>query len=193
MAYDKKNVFYLDTSLSIVNGQTGNGSKQLDISAYVDPIARGRTKGTGLAIYKVHFDVSDNDGNTIPSLTEVGCGRMMLGAGLGTGDVAVGSLTGLANDTLNAANDLAIAGFDFYGADAFGTSVNGVTPAFNGFYQWVMPSEDVPYIVVRDNVCLITDVLTAFGSASQVNIRMECAQVTLDQATLNQLLRTQTV
>ena len=48
MAYDIKNVFYLDTELTLETG-TGVGKSdtvQLDLSAYIDPIARGRTMGT---------------------------------------------------------------------------------------------------------------------------------------------------
>ena len=48
-------------------------------------------------------------------------------------------------------------------------------------------------MVVRDQVALILNVTTAMSAGSSVKVRMECAQVTLDQATLNQLLRTQTV
>ena len=55
MAYDVKQVFYLDTTLALVNGAGGGASTQLDLSAYIDPIARGRAKGTGLAVYKTHF------------------------------------------------------------------------------------------------------------------------------------------
>ena len=57
MAYDLKNVFYLDTQATITKDTAGIGSAQLDLSAYIDPIARGRQKGTGLAIYKAHFSV----------------------------------------------------------------------------------------------------------------------------------------
>ena len=53
MAYDLKNVFYLSTSAAITKNTAGAGSAQLDLSAYIDPIARGRTKGTGLAIYRI--------------------------------------------------------------------------------------------------------------------------------------------
>ena len=56
-----------------------------------------------------------------------------------------------------------------------------------------MPSKDVPYVVVRDNVCLLYSVMDNFANTATFSIRIECAQVTLDQATLNQLLRTQTV
>ena len=61
--------------------------------------------------------------------------------------------------------------------------------------DYVMPSKDVPYVIVRDNVCLVYNVSTSktFESNSKIAVRLECAQITLDQATLNQLLRTQTV
>ena len=61
--------------------------------------------------------------------------------------------------------------------------------------DYIMPSKDVPYVIVRDNVCLVYNVSTSkqFESNSKIAVRLECAQITLDQATLNQLLRTQTV
>ena len=46
MAYNLKNVFYLDTEATITKATAGAGSAQLDLSAYIDPIARGRQKGT---------------------------------------------------------------------------------------------------------------------------------------------------
>ena len=58
---------------------------------------------------------------------------------------------------------------------------------------FLMPSKDVPYIVVRDNVVMALTVDDAFATALTVAVRLECAVVTLDQATLNQLLRTQSV
>ena len=60
MAYNMKDVFYLDTAID-TGTSTGDGLATLDLSSYVDPIARGRSKGTGLAIYKVHFDICDDD------------------------------------------------------------------------------------------------------------------------------------
>ena len=57
----------------------------------------------------------------------------------------------------------------------------------------IMPSTEVPYVIVRDNVCLAYDVGDNFTSDTDVSVRLECAQISLDQATLNQLLRTQTV
>ena len=57
----------------------------------------------------------------------------------------------------------------------------------------VKPSIEVPYVVVRDNVCLQYMVGDNFTDATNISVRLECAQIALDQATLNQLLRTQTV
>jgi len=59
--------------------------------------------------------------------------------------------------------------------------------------QYVSPSKDVPYIIVRDNVCLTYEVGDQFTSNHILSVRLEVAQVSLDQSTLNQLLRTQTV
>ena len=57
MAYNIKDVFYLSTSAQIDAGTANGGSAQLDLSAYIDPISRGRTKGTGLAVYKAFFSI----------------------------------------------------------------------------------------------------------------------------------------
>ena len=191
MAYDIKDVFYLDTTLDLVNGAGGGASTQLDLSAYVDPIARGRSKGTGLAIYKTHFSVDDSGSNDPVGVTETGYFRAALIAGLGVGDNAVSAVS-FANNTINAANDLAVAGFDWYGADAFGTGVYSMSPSMTP-QLWLEPSEKVPYVIVRDNVCLVAEVAANLSNAAKVSCRIECAQVSLDQATLNQLLRTQTV
>jgi hypothetical protein len=55
------------------------------------------------------------------------------------------------------------------------------------------PSIDVPYVIVRDNVCLAYDVGDNMTTEHTISVRLEVAQISLDQATLNQLLRTQTV
>jgi len=193
MAYDIKSVFYLDTTLALVNGAGGGASTQLDLSAYIDPIARGRSKGTGLAVYKVHYSVDDSGSNDPPGVnaTETGMFRVATIAGLGVGEKAVSEVT-FATNTLNCANDLAIAGFDWYGPDAFGTSVYSGSPTMAP-QKWLEPSEKVPYVIVRDNVCLVAEVAANLSSALKVTMRLEVAQISLDQATLNQLLRTQTV
>ena len=183
MAYNMKDVFFLDTSIDTTTS-TGDGLATLDLSSYVDPIARGRAKGTGLAIYKVHFDICDDDGNSPVAAATTGTFRagVMSLSGIAAG--AVGAVA-LNSNTLNAANDLMIAGVDFF---AGGTAAGDPAP-----HVFVEPSIEVPYIVVRDQVVLIANVTTAMSVGSSIKVRLECAQVTLDQATLNQLLRTQTV
>jgi len=180
MAYNMKDVFYLDTAVDTGTG-TGNIAAALDLSSYVDPIARGRSKGTGLAIYKVHFDICDDDGNSPVAAAATGQFRAGL---LSQSGIPSGSFT-LADNQMNASSDLMIAGVDFA---AGGTAAGD--PAPNTFLE---PSVDVPYIVVRDQVVLVLDIITAMSAGASVKVRLECAQVTLDQATLNQLLRTQTV
>ena len=175
-----KDVFYLDTAIDTGTG-TGNIAALLDLSSYVDPIARGRSKGTGLAIYKVHFDVCDDDGNSPVAAGATGQFRAGL---MSLSGIPSGSFTLNAN-VLNASNDLMIAGMDFA---AGGTAAGDPAPN-----EFLMPSVEVPYVVVRDSVVLIVDIITAMSAGASVKVRLECAQVTLDQATLNQLLRTQTV
>ena len=191
MAYDLKSVFYLDTSATITKATAGAGSAQLDLSAYIDPIARGRTKGTGLAIYKAHFSITNiEDTNEIaPEPSETGVLAYSLQAGLGIGDNATGVVSVPAGNTfMGADNQLLVSAGNFYGMASGATT----TPVP---MDYLMPSKDVPYVIVRDNVCLVYNVSTSqqFESNSKIAVRLECAQITLDQATLNQLLRTQTV
>jgi len=191
MAYDLKNVFYLDTSATVTKGTGGSGSAQLDLSAYIDPIARGRQKGTGLAIYKTYYSVTNvEDSNEVaPEPSETGAMSYGLIAGAGLGDNATGTIQIPAGAfTFDASNQLLVSAGNFYGM------ASGATTTPIGM-EYIMPSKDVPYVIVRDNVCLQYNVATSaqFESNTTLAVRMECAQITLDQATLNQLLRTQTV
>ena len=186
MTYDLKNVFYLDTSADISASTAGGGTAQLDLSAYIDPIARGRTKGTGLAVYKAHFVMSQSANGEPIDDAEAGTCRVGLLAGLGAGDNATGAAS-FAAAAFEATNNLLIASYDFYGPAMPNA---GAATMYNNM---IMPSEKVPYVVVRDNVCLGYDVGDEFVTAHTISVRLECAQISLDQATLNQLLRTQTV
>jgi len=192
MAYNIKDVFYLSTTATVTKATPGVGSAQLDLSAYIDPIARGRTKGTGLAIYKVHYSVLNSDKTNIaaPDDGESGILTMGLLAGAGVGDNATGDLTLGADSNLSwgASNALNVSSAFYYGPTSY-PGAEGKT------IQYMSPSKDVPYVIVRDNVCLVYNVDTAQHMVDDVaiSVRMECAQITLDQATLNQLLRTQTV
>jgi len=191
MAYNIKDVFYLSTSATVTKNQAGVGSAQLDLSAYIDPIARGRTKGTGLAIYKLHYSVLNNDTSAIlaPDDGESGILTISMQAGLGIGDNATGTVTaGATAAGFTAENALLVSGANYYSPSSYPGSVAAVQ-------EYMGPSKDVPYVIVRDNVCLVYNVDSAKKMVDdvQIAVRMECAQITLDQATLNQLLRTQTV
>jgi hypothetical protein len=191
MAYNIKDVFYLDTSATVTKNTAGGGSSQLDLSAYIDPIARGRQKGTGLAIYKVHYSVLNSETANIvaPDDGEAGILTMSLQAGLGIGDNATGAVTTAASGAGFAAdNSLLVSGANYYGPSSYPGAEAMVV-------SYLEPSKDVPYVIVRDNVCLVYNVDTAkkMTDTSTIAVRIECAQITLDQATLNQLLRTQTV
>tara|TARA_Y100000401_G_C8206961_1_gene166472 strand:- start:23 stop:592 length:570 start_codon:yes stop_codon:yes gene_type:complete len=189
MAYDLKSVFYLDTSTEITASTSGSGSAQLDLSAYIDPIARGRQKGTGLAIYKVHFMTSQSSNDEPIDDAEVGTFRAGIVAGFGIGDNATGAGPAL-DGTIEATNQLLVAAYDFYGPKSMIANASTTPTMYNNL---IMPSTEVPYVVVRDNVCLVYDVGDQMTANHTLSVRLECAQVTLDQATLNQLLRTQTV
>jgi len=194
MAYDLKNVFYLDTEATITKATAGTGTAQLDLSAYIDPIARGRQKGTGLAVYKAHFAVinTEDTDEFAPENSETGCMAFSLQAGLGAGDTATGAGAAL-KSLYELTNNLMVAGGYFYGpASGSGVAGSQATPMMS---MYVEPSEKVPYVIVRDNVCLTYSVSDSakFESNSTLSVRLECAQISLDQATLNQLLRTQTV
>jgi len=189
MGYNIKDVFYLSTSATIANSTSGAGSAQLDLSAYIDPIARGRSKGTGLAVYKVHFDMSQSGAPEPIDDAETGCIRGGLVAGLGIGDNATNAVS-LSNAIFNFTNSLLVASYDFYAPRSMVANASTTPTMYNTMLE---PSADVPYVIVRDNVCLVYDVGANFVSDTLISVRLECAQITLDQATLNQLLRTQTV
>ena len=182
MAYNLKDVFYLDVSLG-TGTASGGGSKQLDLSSYIDPIARKGSKAQGLAIYKVSTTFTQG-ANSVVDKAEDGSLRYGLIAGLGAGDIAVNSGTSFIADTISASNDLCVAAGDYYAPATADSAANGM---------FVMPDTEVPYIIVRDNACLVMDVDDSFASDVNLSMRLACAVVTLDQSTLNQLLRTQTV
>jgi len=193
MAYDVKNVFYLDTAMTIAATTAGATTSQLDLSAYIDPIARGRQKGTGLAVYKVHYDVSSvSDGSELVLLAEAGnftCG-LIAGAGLGNNATGVATPVGIANSPTTQ-NPLSVWGLHWWGPKS--TIGNASTPSGSFTRTFLEPDKDVPYIIVRDNVCLVSEQGVNMTATATIAVRMECAIITLDQATLNQLLRTQTV
>ena len=190
MAYNTKDVFFLSTSATIASATANGGSAQLDLSAYIDPIARGRSKGTGLAVYKVQYSMGQSSAGEPIDDAEAGTCRYGLLAGAGFGDVATGGLT-VGTSTFAMTQDNLVSSGDFYGPKSMVTNAN--TPCSMLGPQYVSPDKEVPYVIVRDNVCLIYEVGDNFTSEHILSVRLSVAQITLDQATLNQLLRTQTV
>ena len=190
MAYNIKDVFYLSTSATIAAGTANGGSAQLDLSAYIDPIARGRNKGTGLAVYKVHWHVMDDDKSAPIDDAEAGVFSFGLQAGLGVGDVATGGFS-LGDEFFSATNALAVSTGQFYGPKS--QIANASTPVSMFPNVTLNPSTEVPYVIVRDNVCMTYQVSDNMTGDTLLSCRLEVAQVSLDQTTLNQLLRTQTV
>jgi len=187
MSYDLKNVFYLGNNHTYGNAAA---SKEwiapIDVSAYVDPISKGRTRGQGLAVYKVHSSWQKSTGAP-PLVGETSQFTMALSVKpyTVTGDELDGEI--LYGD-LQASNDLLIYGQTFQGATAGGALIGDSGPAT----PFLEPSEKVPYVVVRDTIFQIAT--TGYANVVDVDnsVRMECAMITLDTATLNQLLRTQT-
>jgi len=194
MSYSIRDVFYLSTSTTIASGTANGGTSQLDLSAYIDPIARGKQKGTGLAVYKAFFSVGQATTGEPIDDAEVGTCRFGMIAGLGVGDNATGAIS-LTTEQFAMTSPLLIASGDFYAPKSMVANASNTAVMFNGnpFSQYVSPSENVPYIIVRDNACLVYEVGDNFTSNHVLSVRLEVAQITLDQATLNQLLRTQTV
>ena len=191
MAYDIKNVFYLDSTLTLgTDFDAGTQvSSVIDVSSYVNPIGQGRSKGTGLAVYKVQFTRSDSSGNRPVVAAETSAFRMALLAGFDTTQAAAAA-TDLATNQLSGSNDLMIAGVDYYSPSSTGADKEISPMSGNAFME---PSTEVPYIVVRDSIGMVAVNSINTNASMKVGVRLSCAIITLDQATLNQLLRTQTV
>ena len=192
--YDISDVFYLDTNLSLgTDFDAGTQvSSVLDVSSYVNPIGQGRSKGTGLAIYRVQFTWSDTSGNRPVVAAETSAFRAGLLAGFDTTQAAAAA-TDLATNQLSGSNDLMIAGVDYYSPSSLAGITTTATSSSTGNMPFMEPSTDVPYVVVRDSIGLVAVNSINTTAAMKLGVRLSCAIITLNQATLNQLLRTQTV
>jgi len=189
--YDIKDVFYLDTNLTLgTDFDAGTQvSSVLDVSSYVNPIGMGRSKGTGLAVYKVQFTWSDSSGNRPVVAAETSAFRTALLAGYDTTQAAAAA-TDLATNQLSGSNDLMIAGTDYYSPAS--TGADKEIPPGSGT-PFMEPSTEVPYVVVRDSIGFVAVNSINTTAAMKVGVRLSCSIIELNQATLNQLLRTQTV
>ena len=192
MSYTLKDVFYLGATEEYPSGTYGSsgieGNIPIDVSAYVDPIAKGRQRGQGLAVYKVHAQVAGDNTGTPQVAADAGQGALGLTvkpyttSGHNSGALQQGDLT--------PESDLLIYG-------AFYTSPATRVPGEGGGMvpqSYCEPSKEVPYVVVRDTIFQIFEntVAMSSGDSYYISYRLECAMITLDSATLNQLLRTQT-
>ena len=187
MAYDLKNVFYLGNFHEWANGAwTAKDSVQpIDVSAYVDPISKGRARGQGLAVYRVHHAVSADDGTPcLPAETAWMSMALSVKPYTSTGDLLSGVVE---YGDLSPSSDLLIQGDSFAGEGTGGPGSNN-----NTLTTWLEPSDSVPYVVVRDTIFAIMSSSKAIAADIISSYRMECAMIALDTATLNQLLRTQT-
>ena len=192
MSYNLKDVFYLGHTHEFAAGTYGSagieGNIPIDVSAYVDPIAKGRTRGQGLAVYRVHSHVAgDNVGGSQTALDE---GQVNYGLTVKPYSASGDNSGALETGDLACDSDLAIY-LASYTAPA--TLVPGMG-SDGDKTEYLVPSDEVPYVCVRDTIFSIleTQVGMSSGDSMFISYRMECAMITLDTATLNQLLRTQT-
>lgn len=192
MSYSLKDVFYLgavhEYPASTYGSASIEGNIPIDVSAYVDPISKGRTRGQGLAVYKVHHQVAADSHGQAQIATDEGAATFGLTvkpyatSGDNSQALEIGDLT--------VESDLAIY-LAQYTAPA--NMVPGQGGGSNGV-KILEPSKEVPYVVVRDTIFQIFE--TSVGMSTNdpmfISYRMECAMISLDTSTLNQLLRTQT-
>ena len=192
MSYTLKDVFYLGATHEYPHGTYNSAGVEgvipIDVSAYVDPIAKGIQRGQGLAIYKVHAQVAGNNMGGMQIVTDEGAATFGLTVKpyTTTGD----GVTSIAAGDLTPESDLAVylASYTAPANRAPGEG-GGLVPQVS-----LEPSTEVPYVCVRDTIfqAFVTSVAMSSADSFFVSYRLECAMITLNTATLNQLLRTQT-
>jgi len=189
MSYSLKDVQYIGATHEYPAATYGSagieGNIPIDISAYVSPIAKGRSRGQGLAVYKVHAQVAGNNHGALQNPADEGAATF--GLTVKPYSTSGDNSTALEIGDLTPESDLAIFLADF------------TSPASNAMGVGIMnktlePSTEVPYVCVRDTIFQIleTSIGMSSGDSMFISYRLECAMITLDTATLNQLLRTQT-
>ena len=188
MAYDLKNVFYLGNLQEWTDAYAASEDsvQPIDVSAYVDPISKGRARGQGLAVYRVSHAVTSDAGTPVVAAETANMGMALsVKPYTSTGDLLSGVVE---YGDLSPSSDLLIQ------ADSFQASATSGAEGDTGnlVIETLSPTEKVPYVVVRDTIFSIMSSSTAIGADIISAYRMECAMISLDTATLNQLLRTQT-
>ncbi len=175
---------------STYNAASKEGNIPIDISAYVDPIAKGRQRGQGLAIYKVHAQVAGDTSGSQQGATDVGA--FTYGLTVKPYSTSGDDSGAIDEFDLTPESDLLLWG-------AYYTSPASLIPGYegtggDGSRYFLEPSTEVPYVAVRDTIFQLmrTEVGLSANDDVTISYRLECAMITLDTATLNQLLRTQT-
>ena len=178
MSYTLKDVFYIGASHEYPHGTYGSANVQgnipIDISAYVDPIAKGRSRGQGLAVYKVWYQCAGSTAGTPQLAADEGAAAFGLtvkpyqDSGDNSGALETGDLT--------PSSDLAIFLANF-------TSPANMVPGLGGGSNGTVimePSKEVPYVCVRDTIFQIFQTSVGMSSADSICImyRLECALVT---------------
>ena len=186
MTYDLRNVQYISATHELPNGTYGSGgiygSMSIDISSMVNTQALGG-KPVGLAVYRAHLGFSSDATGGAVSVGETGVFRVMVTAkDIGTTGDNIGS-TGTDSLTVNSA--LNIAGYDYYGPGATATGDSG-----SGGY-FLYPSDEVPYVVVRDTIYIIWQSTAALAGDLHISVRLEVAPIKVTTNLMNQLIRTQ--
>ena len=190
MSYSLKDVFYLGAIHEYDNATYNSGGVEgnipIDISAYVDPIAKGRQRGQGLAVYNVMHSITGDSPNR--PLSKTATGNFNFGLTVKPYATSGDGSTALESGDLTPESDLLIYGASYTAPASLAPGEGG---RLNG-EVYLMPSKEVPYVCVRDTIFQIIE--TQIATSVDVNIayRLECAMISLDTATLNQLLRTQT-
>ena len=170
MTYTLKNVFYLAFEHEYENGASKydsgglQGVAAIDVSAYVDPIAKGSRRGQGLAVYRVHAMAGSSQNSPIAS-DEMSANAFALSVKpyTSTGDY----LGNVIDPTdLGPASDVCIWSGQNYG-----------TGAYNGepiVHTTCEPSDDVPFVCVRDTIYALFQCNVALTYDEMINYRMEC-------------------
>ena len=192
MSYSLKDVFYLgathEYAASTYNSEGVEGVIPIDVSAYVDPIAKGRQRGQGLAIYKVHSQVAASSMGVpfIPADEGGAVFGLTVKPYTTTGD----GVTSIAANDMTPESDLAVYMASFLAPASRAPGYGGGSTSEVS----LEPSTEVPYVCVRDTIfqTFVSSTALSSGDNFYISYRLECAMITLDTATLNQLLRTQT-
>ena len=182
MSYNLRDVQYISAVHTLSNTDYGSGglygALAIDISSMVNTQALGG-KPVGLAVYRCHIDLSADASGAPVQNGETGSLRVMVTAkDIGTtGDVITG--TGL--NSLNNNSALNIHGQDWYGP---GGAIS------QSIYTFLEPSDEVPYVVVRDTIYVIwQNGNGALTSDLYLSVRLEVVFSILRKTFCKKLLR----